>query len=122
MIVRRCKDIQEFKDFHKQYANERIPSAESILRNWDYHFCFYDEETLELLGCIYLEDEDGKIMLSGFSKPKQIDKVLEAIHFVSTFMAQDVLYSRTDRKSAKLVLLRAGFEKIDNELFIRKVA
>lgn len=122
MIVRRCKDIQEFKDFHKQYANERIPCAESILRNWDYHFCFYDEEISELLGCIYLEDEDGKIMLSGFSKPKQIDKVLEAIHFVSTFMAQDVLYSRTDRKPAKLVLLRAGFEKIDNELFIRKVA
>lgn len=122
MIVRRCKDIQEFKDFHKEYANERIPSAESILRNWDYHFCFYNEETLELLGCIYLEDEDGKIMLSGFSKPKQIKKVLEAIDFVSTFMAQDVLYSRTDRKHAKLVLLKAGFEKIDDELFIRKVA
>lgn len=122
MIVSRCQDIQEFKDFHKKYANERIPYAESILRNWNYHFCFYDEETLELLGCIYLEDEEGKIMLSGFSKPKQIKKVLEAIDFVSTFMAQDVLYSRTDRKNAKLVLLKAGFEKIDNELFIRKVA
>lgn len=120
MIVDRCLDIDEFIDFHEKYATEDIARADDILDNWDYHFCFYDETTCELLGCIYLEDEDGKVMLSGFTKPKNYDNIIEAIQWLSNFMRADTLYSRTKVKAAKLVLLRAGFKKIDDTLFVRK--
>lgn len=119
MIVDRCLDIDEFIDFHKKYATENIARADAILDNWDYHFCFYDDDG-KLTGCIYLEDEDGKVMLSGFSKPKNYAIIMEAIKFVSDFMKADTLYSRTKVKAAKLVLLRSGFKKIDDTLFVRK--
>lgn len=119
MIVDRCLDIDEFIDFYKKYATENIARADAILDNWDYHFCFYDDE-IKLTGCIYLHDEDGKVMLSGFSKPKNYDIIIKAIKFISNLMRADTLYSRTNVKSAKLVLLRAGFTKIDDTLFIRK--
>ena len=76
MIVDRCLDIDEFIAFHEKYATKDIARADDILDNWDYHFCFYDEVTGELLGCIYLEDEDGKVMLSGFTKPKNYDNII----------------------------------------------
>ncbi len=120
MIVSRCKDIEEFKRVHAQCENERIPSAESILHNWDYHFCFYDDKTQKLIGCIYLEDEDGKTCLSGFALPKNYDTVINAINWVSLYFHADDLYSKTDKKSAIIVLLRCGFKKIDEETYFRK--
>ncbi|MCQ2975128.1 MAG: hypothetical protein MJ211_10030 [Bacteroidales bacterium] len=120
MIVDRCRDVNEFEKFHSKYANEAIHDVSSILSNWDYHFCFYDDNNKELLACAYLHDEDGKIMLSGFAKPKQMNNVIDGIKWVSDFMKKDVLFSRTTKKPAKLVLLRSGFIKIDNDLFVRK--
>ena len=118
MIVTKCKDVEEFKRFHEKYANERIDTVENVLSLP--HFCFYDEKTKELLGCIYLEMDEGLLCLSGFSKHKQMDKVIEAINWVSNFMHLDNLYSHTNKKCAKIVLLKCGFKKVNDELFMRK--
>lgn len=120
MIVSRCRDIAEFKQVHSECANERIPLAEDILKIWDYVFCFYDEETKKMLGCIYLEDDNGRLCLSGFSTRKQYKKVLEAIQHVSNLVREHDLYAITDKKSAIIVLLRCGFKKIDDETYLRK--
>jgi hypothetical protein len=120
MIIDRCRDIEEFKRVHAECENDRLPSAEDILRNWDYHFCFYKKETEELTGCIYLEDEDGKVCLSGFSRRKNYDIVIRAIKYISELVREDDLYSMTDKPSAKIVLRRCGFKQIDKETFLRK--
>ena len=120
MIVSRCRDIEEFKRVHSECENDRINTAENILRNWDYHFCFYDENTNKLVGCIYIEEDEGKTCLSGFSIKKNYNNVIEAIKWVSDFMRKDDLYSHTTEKCAKIVLLRCGFKKISDDWFIRK--
>lgn len=120
MIVSRCRDIEEFKKVHAQCANDRIPSAESILALNDYCFCFYSEDTGKLLGCIYLEDDNGRVCLSGFSVRKNYDNVIRAIKLISDFFHEDDLYALTDKKSAIMVLLRCGFKKIDDETYLRK--
>ena len=120
MIVSRCRDIEEFKRVHAQCENDRIPSAESILALDDYCFCFYDKNTGKLLGCIYLEDDDGRVCLSGFSVRKNYRVVIKAIKFISSLFHKDNLYALTDKKSAILVLLRCGFKKIDDETYLRK--
>lgn len=123
MIVDRCRDEREFKEFYKKYANERIANVDWLLNNEKYVFCYYDEkDNYKLLGCIYLEgDKESRVCLSGFSQPKQMDRVITAIKWVSDFMDKDVLYSHTNRRNAKLVLLKSGFEKINDELFIRRL-
>lgn len=120
MIVSRCRDIEEFKRVHAQCENDRIPSAESILALNEYCFCFYDKNTGKLLGCIYLEDDNGRVCLSGFSVRKNYRVVIKAIKFISNLVHEDNLYALTDKKSAILVLLRCGFKKIDDETYLRK--
>ena len=120
MIVSRCRDIEEFKKVHAQCENDRIPSAESILALGDYCFCFYSKDTGKLLGCIYLEDDNGRVCLSGFSVRKNYDIVIRAIKLTSDIFHKDDLYALTDKKSAIMVLLRCGFKKIDDETYLRK--
>ena len=120
MIVSRCRDIEEFKKVHAQRENDRIPSAESILALDKYCFCFYSKDTGKLLGCIYLEDDNGRVCLSGFSVRKNYDIVIRAIKLISDIFHEDDLYSLTDKKSAIMVLLRCGFKKIDDETYLRK--
>ena len=120
MIVSRCRDIEEFKRVHSQCENDRIPSAESILALDKYCFCFYSEDTGKLLGCIYLEDDNGRVCLSGFSIRKNYKNIIKAIKLISDIFHEDDLYALTDKKSAIMVLLRCGFKKIDDETYLRK--
>ena len=120
MIVSRCRDIEEFKKVHAQCDNGCISSAENLLALGDYCFCFYSKDTGKLLGCIYLEDDNGRVCLSGFSVRKNYDIVIRAIKLISDIFHEDDLYSLTDKKSAIMVLLRCGFKKIDDETYLRK--
>ena len=120
MIVSRCRDIEEFKRVHAQCENDRIPSAESILALDKYCFCFYSKDTGKLLGCIYLEDDNGRVCLSGFSVRKNYDIVIRAIKLISDVFHEDDVYALTNKKSAIMVLLRCGFKKINDETYLRK--
>ena len=120
MIVSRCRDIEEFKRVHAQCDNGCISTAENLLALGDYCFCFYSRDTGKLLGCIYLEDDNGRVCLSGFSVRKNYDIVIRAIKLISDIFHEDDLYSLTDKKSAIMVLLRCGFKKIDDETYLRK--
>ena len=120
MIVSRCRDIEEFKKVHAQCDNGCISTAENLLALGDYCFCFYSKDTGKLLGCIYLEDDNGRVCLSGFSVRKNYDIVIRAIKLISDIFHEDDLYSLTDKKSAIIVLLRCGFKKIDDETYLRK--
>lgn len=120
MIVSRCRDIEEFKKVHAQCDNGCISTAENLLALGDYCFCFYSKDTGKLLGCIYLEDDNGRVCLSGFSVRKNYDIVIRAIKLISDIFHEDDLYSLTDKKNAIMVLLRCGFKKIDDETYLRK--
>lgn len=120
MIVSRCRDIEEFKKLHAICENERVATASEILKHKNHHFCFYDEKTNELLGCIYIENDDNKPCLSGFSPKKNYANIIEAVKWVSEFMRKDDLFSHTAYRNAKIILLRCGFTKINDEWFIRK--
>lgn len=120
MIVSRCRDIEEFKRVHAQCDNGCISTAENLLALGDYCFCFYSRETGKLLGCIYLEDDNGRVCLSGFSVRKNYNIVIRAIKLISDIFHEDDLYSLTTKKSAIMVLLRCGFKKIDDETYLRK--
>ena len=120
MIVSRCRDIEEFKKVHAQCDNGCISTAENLLALGDYCFCFYSKDTGKLLGCIYLEDDNGRVCLSGFSVRNNYDNVIRAIKLISDIFHEDDLYSLTNKKSAIMVLLRCGFKKIDDETYLRK--
>lgn len=115
MIIDKIRDIKEFEDLYNSIDHSNLPKVTDLINTKDYLFCFYEEN---LLGCIYLELRNKKIFLSGFSKPKQLNKVIEAINHICNYFKEDI-YSDTPFKHAKLVLIRCGFKKITENILKR---
>lgn len=118
MIVDKCRNLEELKELYKLCDNERLARLENIL-NLPTHCCFYDNKN-KLVGLIYLEDEDGKVMLSGFGRRKSYDLIIEAIQHILWCNPELDIYSRTTKLSARYALRKAGFKKLDDELYVRK--
>ena len=119
MIIDRCRDEKEFKQFFSDHPmNDGLYSYEFILNN-PYLFCFYNEVTGVLEGYISVTaDKDEKLFLSGAAIRKNMRENINAINMVCDFFPCD-MYSETDKKEAVIPLLKARFEKIDNNLYRR---
>lgn len=119
MIIDRCRDEKEFKQFFADHPmNDGLYSYEFILNN-PYLFCFYNEVTGVLEGYISVTaDKDEKLFLSGAAIRKNMRENINAINMVCDFFPCD-MYSETDKKEAVIPLLKARFEKIDNNLYRR---
>ena len=119
MIIDRCRDEKEFRQFFSDHPmNDGLYSYEFILNN-PYLFCFYNEVTGVLEGYISVTaDKDEKLFLSGAAIRKNMRENINAINMVCDFFPCD-MYSETDKKEAVIPLLKARFEKIDNNLYRR---
>lgn len=119
MIIDRCRNEKEFKQFFSDHPmNDGLYSYEFILNN-PYLFCFYNEVTGVLEGYISVTaDKDEKLFLSGAAIRKNMRENINAINMVCDFFPCD-MYSETDKKEAVIPLLKARFEKIDNNLYRR---
>lgn len=117
MIVDKIRDINEFQELYNSIDNKELHSLEEILKAGKYVFCFYSEN--KLFGVIYLSNKGGKVFLNGFSKRKNFLNNIQAIRTVCDYFPIDI-YSNTPLKHAALSLKRAGFKKIDNNLYLRR--
>lgn len=108
MIIDRIRDQQELVDLFNERPLESF-SVDFIINN-PHIYCFYLENVL--YGCIFFTQEDEKLFIHGFSKPKIYRDVIDAIKIVCNHYKQDI-YCRTEIKSAIYALLKSGFKKID---------
>lgn len=119
MIIDKCRDKKEFKKFFIDHPmNDGQYSYEFIVNN-PYLFCFYNETTGILEGYISITaDKEQNLFLSGAAIRKNMRENINAINMVCDFFPCD-MYSETDKKEAVLILLKAGFKKIDNNTYRR---
>ena len=120
MIIDHIRDMQEFKELYDvRPMNDGIFSYDWIIKN-PHLYCFYDEVRGFLKGFIniYKNKDDGKLYLSGVAKPKILPDIITAIITVCNAFNED-MYSETDKREAKITLLKAGFKKISDTLFVR---
>lgn len=123
MLIDHCRNKKELK---KLYYERPMP----IMYDWDFLinnpnlFCFYDEDTKQLKGFISIQTEKiqelGKkvLTLSGTSVRKNMSDNIQAIIKICEAFNDD-MYSLTPKREAALVLLKAGFKKISNNLYRR---
>ncbi len=118
MIIDHCRDIEELK---KLYESRPMPSQYDFdwLVNNPNLFCFYDEREGFLRGYITVQIEDDELTLSGASIRGNYKDNIDAVKTVCSAFRQDI-YAYTPLKEAVLVLKKAGFEKIDNNKYIRR--
>ncbi len=85
-----------------------------IIQN-TFFYSFYDDKTL--VGCIYLYQKREKLFMNGFAKRGFHKFNLEAVQKILNWFSCDI-YAESFRKPAILVLLRCGFKRIKNSLFV----
>ena len=121
MIIDRCRDKKELYDLYIKYPmNDGIFDFEFISNN-PHLYCFYDEEKGFLRGYINIyRDEEKKLLLSGASVRKNMPENINAIIKVCEAYDEN-MYADTDKKEAMICLLKAGFKKIKENLFVRYI-
>ena len=119
MIIDKIRDKKEFENLYKtRPMNDGIFSYNFIINN-PHLYCFYDEKEGFLRGYINIyRDEVGRLLLSGASIRKNMPDNIKAIIKVCEAYKED-MYSDTDKKEAKICLLKAGFKRLKDNLFVR---
>ena len=108
------EECQNLYNEFSQYMGNLCNFDEIVLNS---HFYSFYEEGKGLIGCIYINSEDNKLFLSGFSVRKNHLKNIEAIKKILTFY-NCPLYAKTKNLAALIVLKKCGFEiiKTDNDM------
>lgn len=118
MIIDKCRDFHSFtKFFFAHPMNDGLFSLDFVLNN-PYLFCAYDEKTGKLKAYANMYEQDGKLFISGASVRKNLPENVNFIIKICNACNQDV-YADTDKKTARIVLNRAGFKKIGTNLYKR---
>lgn len=82
-------------------------------------FSFLTDDN-NFVGCLYFyKTPDNKLMFNGFANRKMHSYNLEAIKLATSWFNTDI-YAKTSHKTAAFCLLRAGFVKFDNQLYVKK--
>lgn len=131
MIIDHCRDEKELYDL---YTSRPMPNQydwEFLISNPNL-FCFYDEKQGFLRGFITVQREEVNthpltpkrrgnevLTLSGTSIRGNMTENIQAIIKVCEAFDED-MYSFTPLKHAVLVLKKAGFKHIKDDIYVRK--
>lgn len=121
MILDHCRDKKELYNlFINRPMNDGIFDFEFIFNN-PHLYCFYDKDKGFLRGYINIyRDENKRLLLSGASVRKNMPENISAIIKVCEAYKEN-MYADTDKKEAMICLLKAGFKKIKENLFVRYI-
>ena len=118
MIIDRCRDVGElFTFFQAHPMNDGLFDFEFIKNN-PHLYCAYDEISGKLRAYANMYSDDGKIFISGASVRKNMPENVDFIMMICKAFNCDI-YADTDIKTAKILLRKAGFKKLKNNLFVR---
>ena len=83
------------------------------------HTLFYSfiNEDGTLIGAIYFFKDEGKLYLNAFAGRKHLDANIECVKLSTTWFSCDI-YAEAQNRASALCLLRAGFKRVKDKLFV----
>ena len=119
MILDHCRDKKELYELYKNRPmDDGIFDFDFIVNN-PHLYCFYDRDKGYLKGYANIyKNETGNLYFSGAGVRKNMSENINAIIKVCEAYNED-MYAETDKKEAIICLLKAGFKKIKENLFVR---
>ena len=104
-LYNQCQELlDDDKDFYKVVKRTKF-------------FAYYDWLTRELIGCIYFYHNDDKLFLNAFAHRGHHELNLDCLRESLNYFDCDI-YARGLHKTSRLCLLRCGFERVKDNLFI----
>ena len=109
-------DYQEAKKLWEKYKDKLEDGGDfdKVLENSQF-FSFYSDK--KLIGCISFYQNDGKTFVNAFAGRKTHAINLECLKKALTFYNCDI-YAKSKEKPAIYCILKCGFKKIENNLYI----
>jgi hypothetical protein len=118
MIIDRCRDYEEFKKFFEKYPMHDNYFPPDFVINNPNLICGYNEKTGKLERYCNPYEVDGDLYISGASIRGNLPENVTFIIKICKAYNQDI-YADTDVKTARIVLNRAGFKNLSNNLYVR---
>ena len=89
-------------------------SFNQIIKN-TFFYSFYNSKNL--IGCIYIYEKQKKLFMNGFAKRGFHEFNLKAVKKIFEWFNTDI-YAESKQKPAIYLLLKCGFQKISDNLFV----
>lgn len=105
-----CKKL--FKKYQRLVGD--YGSFNKIIKNTFFYSFYYDKV---LVGCIYVYEKQKKLFMNGFAKRGFHEFNLQAVKKIFEWFSSDI-YAESIRKPAIYLLLKCGFERISDNLFV----
>lgn len=110
-------NYSECEELFEQYHDILdVDSFDTVVKTTHF-FAFYDWSTVTLLGCIYLYKQHDKVYVTGFATRGHHLVNIDALNMVLNWYKCDI-YAENVQKAARICLLKCGFEKIDDNLYV----
>ena len=117
----------EFKKYEKEIQKlyeenqDKISDTNSFefIRDNTLFYLFLSDK--KVLGAIYYFVENGKLFLNGFAKRKSLSKNLYCLLWSTTWFDTDI-YAEAQNRASAFCLLKCGFKRVKNNLFVLKCA
>ena len=81
-------------------------------------YCFIDDDGA-LIGAIYFFQDDGKLFMNAYAGRKHFNSNIECVKLSTTWFNCDI-YAEAQNKASALCLLRTGFKRVKDKLFVYK--
>lgn len=121
ITIRTPKDklfnYQECKELYDS-CNDRIQDGDFdvVIRTTDF-FAFYLTKTRELIGCIYYFKKGKRLFVNAFAHRGHHLLNLECFKYSLTWWKSNV-YANAIQKTSRLCVMRCGFEKVKDNLYV----
>ena len=110
-------ELQVKKMYEQNQKKICDPNTFDFIRdNTLFYLFIYNEE---VLGVIYYFVYRGKLFLNAFARRKSIVQNLYCLQWSTTWFKGDI-YAEAQNRASALCLLRCGFKRIKNNLFVLK--
>lgn len=109
-------DFYACKKLYKKYQGLICDDASfnQVIKN-TFFYSFYDNKNL--IGCIYIFEKQKKIFMNGFARRGYHNFNVQAVKRIFEWFDSDI-YAESKQKPAIYLLLKCGFQKISDNLFV----
>lgn len=109
-------EVEELYNRCNEYIKD--DNFEQVINNTDF-YAFYITKTKELIGCIYFFFKGRKLYVNAFAERKHHLLNLECFKLSLSWWKRNI-YANATQKTSRLCILRCGFEKVKDNLFVYK--
>ena len=109
----------KLKEMYEQTQDKICdPNSFNFIIHNTLFYCFISEDGA-LIGAIYFFKENSKLFLNAYAGRKHLAENIECVKLSTTWFNCDI-YAEAQNRASALCLLRSGFKRVKDKLFVYK--